>query len=218
MAEEKRTDSPELEQEVVENRTQEAQEEVVYDDQDPIEVLRATAIQLGLDPEEVAIMSKKELQSVIDRRVTEAIQTREKKLRKQAEIEKLKEKGQWEQLLKQERAEALEDLKHTYMQTKGLPEEFADLIDITPLLDKSLSEAKETLTEAVERVASKLNELIEQKVNERLVSLEKGSFRTNETPLEELPKTREELLALPYEKQVEIFTKYPDIWKKLVGG
>lgn len=217
MAEEKRADSPELEQEVVESRTQEVQEEVVYDDQDPIEVLRATAIQLGLDPEEVAIMTRKELQSQIDKAVTQAIKTREEKLRKKAEIEKMKEKGNWEQLLRQERAEALEDLKRTHLQAKGLPEEFADLIDITPLLDKSLSEAKETLIEAVERVASKLNELIEQKVNERLKTLERGTF-TTAIPEGELPKSRDELLKLPYEKQVEIFTKYPDIWKKLTGG
>jgi len=211
--EEKRVDSPELNREGGQVDTQEA----IHDDKDPLEVLKAEAIQLGLNPEEVAIMSKKELQAYVDRMVTQAIQTREQKLRKQAELEKMKEKGNWEQLLRQERAEALEDLKRTHLQAKGLPEEFAELIDVTPLLDKPLSDAKESLTEAIGRITSKINELVEAKVNERLKTLERGTF-TTAIPEGELPKSRDELLKLPYEKQVEIFTKYPDIWKKLTGG
>lgn len=211
--EEKRVDSPELNREGGQVDTQEA----IHDDKDPLEVLKAEAIQLGLNPEEVAIMSKKELQAYVDRMVTQAIQTREQKLRKQAELEKMKEKGNWEQLLRQERAEALEDLKRTHLQAKGLPEEFAELIDVTPLLDKPLGDAKESLTEAIGRITSKINELVEAKVNERLKTLERGTF-TTAIPEGELPKSRDELLKLPYEKQVEIFTKYPDIWKKLTGG
>jgi hypothetical protein len=193
-------------------------EEVLYDDKDPIEALRATAIELGLNPEEVAIMTKKELQSQIDRAVTQAIKTREEKLKKKAEIEKMKEKGQYEQLLRQERKEALEDLKNTYLQAKGLPLEFGALITVDPLVDKSLSEAKEELVGAVETIAGKINEIVETKVNEKLKSLEAGSFTQTSNIPETLPKTRDELLSLPYEKQVEIFTKYPDLYNKLLQG
>jgi hypothetical protein len=194
------------------------QEEAIKDDGDPIEVLRATAIQLGLNPEDVAIMTKKELQSQIDGAVTRAIKTREEKLKKQAEIEKMKEKGEWEQLLKQERLEALEDLKKTYLQAKRLPEEFATLIDVTPLINKSLTEAKEELVGAVETIAGKINEIVESRVNEKLKQLEAGTFREKSQATSELPRTKEELLNLPYHKQVEIFTKYPEHYQKLMNS
>jgi hypothetical protein len=194
------------------------QEEAIKDDGDPIEVLRATAIQLGLNPEDVAIMTKKELQSQIDSAVTRAIKTREEKLKKQAEIEKMKEKGQYEQLLRQERKEALEDLKNTYLHAKGLPNEFGVLINVDPLADLSLTEAKEQLVSTLDSVAKKINELVEAKVNEKLRSLEVGSFTQTSNIPETLPKTRDELLSLPYEKQVEIFTKYPDLYNKLLQG
>ncbi len=194
------------------------QEEAIKDDGDPIEVLRATAIQLGLNPEDVAIMTKKELQSQIDSAVTRAIKTREEKLKKQAEIEKMKEKGQYEQLLRQERKEALEDLKNTYLHAKELPNEFGVLINVDPLADLSLTEAKEQLVSTLDSVAKKINELVEAKVNEKLKSLEVGSFTQTSNIPETLPKTRDELLSLPYEKQVEIFTKYPDLYNKLLQG
>jgi hypothetical protein len=193
-------------------------EEVLYDDKDPIEALRATAIELGLNPEEVAIMTKKELQSQIDRAVTQAIKTREEKLKKKAEIEKMKEKGQYEQLLRQERKEALEDLKNTYLQAKGLPLEFGALITVDPLVDKSLSEAKEELVGAVETIAGKINEIVESRVNEKLKQLEAGTFREKPQATSELPRTKEELLNLPYHKQVEIFTKYPEHYQKLMNS
>ncbi|EKF49526.1 hypothetical protein H17ap60334_04922 [Thermosipho africanus H17ap60334] len=170
------------------------QEEAIKDDGDPIEVLRETAIQLGLNPEDVAIMTKKELQSQIDKAVTQAIKTREEKLRKKAEIEKMKEKGQYEQLLRQERREALEDLKNTYLQAKGLPLEFGALITVDPLVDKSLSEAKEELVEAVESITAKINEIIEAKVNERLKTLESGTFTSTKNAEKVLPNDPKEAL------------------------
>ncbi|WP_126992249.1 DUF4355 domain-containing protein [Thermosipho globiformans] len=171
-----------------------SQEEAIKDDGDPIEVLRATAIQLGLNPEDVAIMTKKELQSQIDSAVTRAIKTREEKLKKQAEIEKMKEKGQYEQLLRQERKEALEDLKNTYLQAKGLPNEFGVLINVDPLSDLSLTEAKEQLLETLESVAKKVEELIEARANERVKSMEAGTF-TNATNIQKtLPDNPKEAL------------------------
>ncbi|OOC42185.1 DUF4355 domain-containing protein [Thermosipho sp. 1074] len=193
------------------NTTQEEQKEatpqeqkpegVEYDDQDPMEVLRATAIQLGLNPEDVAIMTKKELQSQIDRAVTQAIKTREEKLKKQAEIEKMKEKGQYEQLLRQERKEALEDLKNTYLQAKGLPEEFGVLITVDPLVDLTLSDAKEELVKKVDTVASKINEIIETKVNEKLKTMEKGTFTQQPNTTQPLPNNPREALRQLFEEK-----------------
>lgn len=170
------------------------QEEAIKDDGDPIEVLRATAIQLGLNPEDVAIMTKKELQSQIDSAVTRAIKTREEKLKKQAEIEKMKEKGQYEQLLRQERKEALEDLKNTYLQAKGLPNEFGALINVDPLVDLSLTEAKEQLLDTLESVAKKLDELIEARVNERVKNMETGTFTNTADIQKTLPDNPKEAL------------------------
>ncbi|ABR31305.1 hypothetical protein SU69_07400 [Thermosipho melanesiensis] len=169
-------------------------EEVLYDDKDPIEALKATAIELGLNPDDVAIMTKKELQSQIDRAVTQAIKTREEKLKKKAEIEKMKEKGQYEQLLRQERREALEDLKNTYLQAKGLPQEFGVLITVDPLVDKSLTEAKEELVDAVETIATKINEIVEAKVNEKLKTMESGTFTGTKNTEKALPTDPKEAL------------------------
>jgi len=190
------TDAQLQEQEGSSAATQAEQEEdeALHDDEDPKQALLETAKELGLDPDDLVFMTKKELQSYVDRMVTQAIKTREEKLKKKAEIEKLKEKGQWEQLLRQERAEALEDLKRTYMQAKGLPEEFAELIDVSPLLEKSLSEAKETLTETIERIAGKINEIVEAKVNEKLKQLESSTFTTPEESRPPLPNNPDEAL------------------------
>jgi len=165
--------------------------EAIKDDENPIEALKMTAIELGLNPDELAIMTTKELQSYVDSQITKAIKTREEKLKKKAEIEKMKEKGEYEKLLKQERKEALEDLKITYLKAKGLPEEIGVLIDVNNLIDLSLTEAKEQLTDVVDKVAEKINELVEQKVNERIKNMEAGTFKSAteiEKQLSENPK------------------------------
>ena len=165
--------------------------EAIKDDENPIEALKMTAIELGLNPDELAIMTTKELQSYVDSQITKAIKTREEKLKKKAEIEKMKEKGEYEKLLKQERKEALEDLKITYLKAKGLPEEIGALIDVNNLIDLSLTEAKEQLTDVVDKVAEKINELVEQKVNERIKNMEAGTFKSAteiEKQLSENPK------------------------------
>jgi len=175
--------------------------EVEYDDKDPMEVLKATAIQLGLNPDDVAIMTKKQLQSYVDSAITKAIKTREEKLKKQAEIEKMKEKGQYEQLLRQERKEALEDLKKTYLQAKGLPEEFGVLITVDSLADLSLTEAKEQLTNVLNTVAQKVNEIVEAKVSERLKAMEKGTFTNQQNIKKTLPDNPKEALKQLFEEK-----------------
>ena len=182
------------------SEAEELNEEALHDDEDPRQALLETAAELGLNPDDLVLMTKAELQSYVDRAVTKAIKTREEKLKRKAEIEKMKEKGQWEQLLRQERAEALEDLKKTYMKAKGLPEEFADLVDTAPLLDKSLAEAKEGLIEKIDTIAAKINEIIEAKVNERLKALESGTFTKPEESAPPLPENPTEALRQLFRK------------------
>ena len=182
------------------SEAEEPNEEALHDDEDPRQALLETAAELGLNPDDLVLMTKAELQSYVDRAVTKAIKTREEKLKKKAEIEKMKEKGQWEQLLRQERAEALEDLKKTYMKAKGLPEEFADLVDTAPLLDKSLAEAKEGLIEKIDMIAAKINEIIEAKVNERLKALESGTFTKPEESAPPLPENPKEAMRQIFRK------------------
>jgi len=196
MAEEEKRDTVQQPEQGADGVTQkeEKQEDVIFDDKDPKAVLAETARQLGLNPDEISIMTNKELQSYVDSAITRALKSREENLKKQAEIEKMKEKGQYEQLLKQERKEALEDLKNTYLQAKGLPEEFGVLISIEPLADLTLTEAKEQLTSTLNAVSQKLNEIVELKVNERLKNMEKGTFATQTDINRKLPTDPKEAL------------------------
>ena len=174
------------------NNTQNETQGVLHDDQNPMDVLKATAEQLGI--KDVHIFTEKELQSIIDQRVTQAIKTREERLKKQQEIEKMKEKGQYEQLLREERRAALEDLRVAHLQTKGLPEDFAELISLDDLLDKSLTEAKEKLLSKIDTISTKLNEIIEQKVTEKLKAMEQGTFTSPESQKPTLPKDPKEAI------------------------
>lgn len=151
-------------------------EEAIHDDKDPLEVLKATAEQLGLDPNDIAIMTQKELQAEIDRRITEAIKTREAKLKKQQEYKEKQKLGQYEELLREERVEALKDLKTTYLTAKGVPQEISELINVSKLADKPLTEGKEELVKMVDTVAKVFNDLVEQRVAERIKNMEAGTF------------------------------------------
>ena len=177
--------------------------EAIKDDENPIEALKMTAIELGLNPEELAIMTTKELQSYVDSQITKAIKTREEKLKKKAEIEKMKEKGEYEKLLKQERKEALEDLKITYLKAKGLPEEIGALIDVNNLIDLSLTDAKEQLTDVVDKVAEKINELVEQKVSEKIKNMEAGTFKSTSEIQKQLADNPKEALRQIFHGEVK---------------
>ena len=177
--------------------------EAIKDDENPIEALKMTAIELGLNPEELAIMTHKELQSYVDSQITKAIKTREEKLKKKAEIEKMKEKGEYEKLLKQERKEALEDLKITYLKAKGLPEEIGALIDVNNLIDLSLTDAKEQLTDVVDKVAEKINELVEQKVSEKIKNMEAGTFKSTSEIQKQLADNPKEALKQIFRGEVK---------------
>lgn len=194
-----------------ENQTEQKQ-------QDPIEALKAEAQKLGLNADELQIMTKQQMQSYVDSVVSKAIKTREENLRKQQHIEEMKKKGQYEELLKEERKIALEDLKNSFLQAKGIPSDLGVLIQTNDLTDLSLAEAKNALSEQIEHVTGVINAIVEQKVKQKLETMESGTFKNTAAGTSlGIPKTMEELRRLPYTEQVKLFQQYPDLYNQMSG-
>jgi len=156
--------------------TQETVDEVVHDDNDPIEVLKAMATQLGVA--DIHLLTEKELRSIIDREVTKAIKTREEKLRKEQEMKLLQEQGKYEELLKLERKEALERVKGEFLESAQLTE-FADLIDVNAYVDKPLAEAVTQLKDTLNRLKNYVDTLVEIRLKERINSLQRNPISTS---------------------------------------
>lgn len=167
--EEKRLENEELEK-GLQNKTQEKQEEqkkqdVIYDDSDPKEVLKAMAEQLGINAEEYEVLSKSELQSLIDQKITSAIKTREENIRKQQEEEKLKQEQQWEELLKRKEKEVLELRKRELIRESGLPVSLSKLIQ---------GDSEEQIKESIETLKSALEEVTQERLQNELENRLKG--------------------------------------------
>jgi len=154
-------------------------EEVLHDDTDPIEVLKATAQQLGIDIDEVQILSKKELQSLIDRQVTQAIKTREEKLKKEEEKRRLETEGKYQELLRLERREALEDYKTVLLKAKNLPDFLAAAVQVDAFVDVPFVEAKSKLEEQINQLVA----AYEQHINDILQKKARETQKGTATPL-----------------------------------
>lgn len=177
--------------------TPEEKSEVVYDDNDPIEVLKATAKQYGLNEDEIAIMTKKELQSFLDKKITEAIKTREENLKKKMEEEELKKKQQFEELLKLRERELLELKKQVLIQNSGLPSELAKLVE---------GETEEQIKEKIATLQDLWQKTIETSVQKALEERLKG--KTPTAPKEQaLNLSREALRKMTPEQINELFEK-----------
>jgi hypothetical protein len=175
--------------------TQEEKSEVVFDDNDPIEVLKATAKQYGLSEDEIAIMTKKELQSFLDKKITEAIKTREENLKKKMQEEELKKKQQYEELLKLREKELLELKKQVLIQNSGLPAELAKLVE---------GETEEQIKEKIATLQGLWQKTIETSVQKALEERLKG--KTPTAPKEQaLSLSREALKKMTPEQINELF-------------
>lgn len=150
------------------------EEEVLHDD-DPVEILRKTAEELGINTEDLVFMDKKSFQSEIDRRITEAIKTREEKLKREAEKKRLEEEGKFQELLRMEREEFLSAHKAALVKAYGIPDEFADLVDVTSLSTKPFAEAKQELEQKIEIIKRKFDEYIAKKVEEQQKAAQRGT-------------------------------------------
>ncbi len=183
------------EQDVVQETAKETDAEVIKDDNDPVEVLKAYAQQLGLSLDDLQIMSKKDLQSFVDKQVTQALKTREEKLRKEEERKRLETEGKYQELLRLERKEALDEYKSVLVRSSGLPEFFADLIDTSSFTDLQFVEAKSKLEEHVHALSERFNQYIESVVQSRLKEMQKGTaIPSGSSAKVSTPKTLEEQL------------------------
>lgn len=153
MAEDKRLKSEELEKGLHEE-TQKKQE-----------ILKTLAEQLNINTEEYEILSKSELQSLIDQKVTSAIKTREENIRKQQEEERLKQEQQWEELLKRKEAELLELKKREIIKETGLPVSLSRLIQ---------GDNEEQIREQIETLKSALEEVTQERLQNELENRLKG--------------------------------------------
>jgi hypothetical protein len=162
------------EEQVVAPESGDAQEEVIHDD-DPVEILKKTAEELGINTDDLVFMDKKSFQSEIDRRITEAIKTREEKLRKEAEKKRLEEEGKYQELLRLEREEFLNAHKEALVKAYGIPSEFADLIDVASLSTKPFAEAKQELEQKFAIIKQKFDEYLAKKIEEQQKANQKGT-------------------------------------------
>jgi hypothetical protein len=160
----------------VEGQTQET---AVKDDTNPMDVLRETLVQsaheLGLSEDEIKLMTTKDLQSYVDKAVTQAIKTREERLKKQQEEEKLMQEKKYEELLKMKDEELkklqLERETLDILTEKGKGKEWMNLLT-APDID-----GRKKQLETVEA-------LIDAEVKKRVEELEKGSFKAESKPVE----------------------------------
>jgi len=193
MAEEVKRDSTSEPQQGQEAVTQ----EVLKDDQDPKEVLKAMLQQLGVSPEEYEVLSRKELQSLLDKKITEAIKTREQNLRKQQEEEKLKQEKQFEELLKMKERELLELKKQLLIRESGLPPELSELID---------GSNEEEIKTKIEKAMATYQKLVEERLKQELEQRLKGKTPA-QSKENNLKITRETLKNLTPQQINELFEK-----------
>ncbi len=166
-------------QEVETPKEGQTQETAVQDDKNPLDVLRETVAQsakeLGLSEDEIALMTTKELQSYVDKAITQAIKTREERLKKKQEEEKLMQEKKYEELLrmKDEELKKLQLERETLdlLTEKGKSKEWMSLLTASDI------EGRKKQLETVES-------LIEAEVKRRVEALEKSSFKAESKPVE----------------------------------
>jgi len=95
----------------------------------PKDALITKAKELGINADEYEFLTKEELQKLIDKKVTEAIRTREENLKKKQQEEELRAKAQYEELLKMKEQELLNMKKKLLVTQAGLSEDVAELVD-----------------------------------------------------------------------------------------
>ena len=163
-----------LDYQTSENPTEVEEEEVIHDD-DPVEILRKTAEELGLNTDDLVFMSRADFQSELDRRITQAIKTREEKLKREAERKRLEEEGKYQELMRMERMEALQDYKATLVKANGIPESMAELIDVETLANQPFAEAKKVLDEKVQMLKQTFEEYIQKQLEMQQKEAQKGT-------------------------------------------
>ena len=134
----------------------------------PKDALINKAKELGINADEYEFLTKEELQKLIDKKVTEAIKTREENLKKKQQEEELKAKAQYEELLKMKEKELLNMKKKLFVTQAGLSEEIAELVD---------GSTEEEIQKKLEILQKQINETAQAMLQEKL----KGKLPTQPT-------------------------------------
>lgn len=125
----------------------------------PKDALITKAKELGINADEYEFLTKEELQKLIDKKVTEAIKTREENLKKKQQEEELKAKAQYEELLKMKEKELLNMKKKLLVTQAGLSEEVAELVD---------GSTEEEIQKKLEILQKQINETAQAMLQEKL--------------------------------------------------
>ena len=125
----------------------------------PKDALITKAKELGINADEYEFLTKEELQKLIDKKVTEAIKTREENLKKKQQEEELKAKAQYEELLKMKEKELLNMKKKLVVTQAGLSEEVAELVD---------GSTEEEIQKKLEILQKQINETAQAMLQEKL--------------------------------------------------
>jgi len=159
--------------------TESVEEVVNHENDDPIEVLKRQAKDLGINIDDIVMMSKKELESEMDRRVTQAIKTNEERRKKEEERKRMEEEGKYQELLRIERSEALTKQKEALAKAYDLPKEIADMVDIDTLSTMPLSDASKILDERLSTLKNVVDSLVQQRLEMQLKESQRGTATVN---------------------------------------
>ncbi|MGM0641953.1 MAG: hypothetical protein ACQESN_11095, partial [Thermotogota bacterium] len=181
-AEEGQDNEPEeaKEETTEQQETQEEQTEELEETNQVIDKLKERAKKLEIDPLKIQKADEEQLlQMIEDKRVQQAIKTREEKEKKKQKEQEMKQKGEYEQLLKQERQEYLEDYLEAKLESSNL-KELRGFIDVSKLLDEDKSDAKEKINTTVSNLSEYVSKTVEERVNEKIKEMEKGSYTSTQ--------------------------------------
>ncbi len=135
-------------------------------DTPPKDLLAELAAERGLQPSELEVLPKKELQALIDSKITQAIRTREEKMKKAAEEEQLKAEKRYEELYSLKTKELEEERLRLEDEKRSLEQE-----RVATHIKSSLAEAKlesdwaEYITAKDSKSAEKAVELFSKRLN-----------------------------------------------------
>ena len=120
----------------------------------PKDALITKAKELGINADEYEFLTKEELQKLIDKKVTEAIKTREENLKKKQQEEELKAKSQYEELLRMKEQELLNMKKKLLITQAGLNENLAEFVDgsTEEEIQKKIELLQKQITEAAQAI------------------------------------------------------------------
>ncbi len=143
--------------------------------------------------QDVQILTRSELDSLI----AKALKTREENLKKQ----QLQKSGEYEKLLRTERAEALTELVNVELSKYGL-EEFTSLINVDKLTEHPLSEAKELIKEQIEHIKDTVQRNIQKRLEEELKKIEADTFASKKKTVD-----LQDVRNMTYEELEKLYSK-----------